>query len=100
MLRKVSDVRETCKFKLEHLRHHKIDQVYVAVLNCIDRQSQMIGILLGHFSGRDDTVQEASSVRINASDLVFINPRTYKPSESDCTTILARLAETSDSLAD
>jgi hypothetical protein len=97
MLSKVSDVRETCKFKIENYR---IDQVNVAVLNCIERQSQqMIGILLGHFSGGDDTLQEASFVRINASHLVFINSSTYKPSESDRTTIFARLAETTDPLA-
>jgi hypothetical protein len=97
MLFKVSDVRETCKFKSENYR---IVQVYVAVLNCIERQSQqMIGILLGHFSGGDDTLQEASFVRINGSHLVFINSSTYKPSESDRTTIFARLAETTDPLA-
>jgi hypothetical protein len=98
MLPKTSDVPETRTFKSPY---NQISPVYVAVLNCVERRSgHAIGILLGHFSGGDDTVQEAPFVRINASDLVFINLRTYKPSESDCTTILARLAETTDSLAD
>jgi hypothetical protein len=102
MVPKVSDVRETCNFKIENYEgiHNEIDQVYVAVLNCIEKQSQqMIGILLGHFTGGDQKAQQASFVRIRASNLVFINPSTYKHSESDRTAIFARLAETTDPLA-
>jgi hypothetical protein len=90
LLPKASQLMKSRNFKGQHNGFRKI---HVAVLNCIDQNSDnLIGILLGYFDEMGQIVAGDPFVTVDPGEWVLINRDNYRSSAGDRTTIFARTA--------